>query len=487
MSMHRRSFVRALAAMGIGASAGIPTLTSLVPRARATGETTKTIFLYGANGVAAEGGVFTEGNAGFPELFFPDGTGPFSSISNLRAIGAPELAPHLDHIAIVRGAHRHTGLEGSIGGGFPGGAHCGSAALLLTGLMPEEASVGYDAVYGMAPSVDYEISQRIRGGEPLVMRVWEAPSWAWADGLTWSSPRVPVASEDNAWNAYRRMFMTGAPAEVTEQVATGRRSVNDLLRSRFERVLGSDRIGAFNRRKLEAHQALIREVEQTMVCALEDDRLGALEGRDASWFHANDNRYEAAKLMIDVAVLALACNVHDVATLMTDLPGGNTVWTCPWDGFRLPTGSHRLSHHFFDSDGGAGEGTIIPNAHELNALKDRIHLTLFAYALDRLEAAGILDQGLVVFATGEGTNAHGNHNLPFVLGGGACGRLRGGQAVRLTGSYVAHGYGVPGQPHGVMLNTIAALSGATNADGSPFVRHVAGIQPDGIVSEIFAG
>jgi hypothetical protein len=133
----------------------------------------------------------------------------------------------------------------------------------------------------------------------------------------------------------------------------------------------------------------------------------------------NDNAPALGKLQMDLMVMALACDLTRVASLMWTNSVGQMSF--PWIG--ITDRQHDLSHNG-DSDTVSKDKLIKMNTW---------YSEQFAYLLTRLndvkEGAGtLLDNTLVLWGNelGKG-NSHTRDNIPFVLAGGAGGAVKTGQ------------------------------------------------------------
>jgi hypothetical protein len=124
---------------------------------------------------------------------------------------------------------------------------------------------------------------------------------------------------------------------------------------------------------------------------------------------------------MDLMTLAFQTDSTRVATLMLSLEQSPRAY--PEIG--IPEAHHGLTHHQGDKD---RIGKVI----EINCY----HMRQFAYLLGKLKATGdgdgtLLDHVMITYGSGlSDGNAHDHANLPLVLAGGGCGRVKPGRLVR---------------------------------------------------------
>jgi hypothetical protein len=140
--------------------------------------------------------------------------------------------------------------------------------------------------------------------------------------------------------------------------------------------------------------------------------------------------------MMDITTALLACDVTRVVTLQLSYAFSNVVHT--WLG-------HTKGHHTLCHDG-------LDERTPLSAI-DVWYSQQVAYLLGKLDAVNegngtLLDNTLVVWGHENGTTAHRQDNVPFMLAGKAGGALRTGRFVNF-----------PAKPHAMLLVSIAQIMG----------------------------
>jgi hypothetical protein len=180
-------------------------------------------------------------------------------------------------------------------------------------------------------------------------------------------------------------------------------------------------LGAGDRNKLSEYLGSIRDVERRIQKAEEQNakELPVLDhpaGIPASLM-------EHAKLMYDLQVLAFQCDLTRVVTFML----GHEFSGRTYPEIGVPDAHHAISHHQGDPERLAKLAKI-----------DLFNTTLFAYFLEKLRSTpdgegSLLDHAMIVYGAGmSDSNAHDPRNLPIVLAGGGCGKLKGGHHLQFA-------------------------------------------------------
>jgi hypothetical protein len=274
------------------------------------------------------------------------------------------------------------------------------------------------------------------------------------------------AAESNPWNVYQRLAgltepATAAAAGAAERLALQRRSVNDFVREELNALTNMPALSQDDRNRLDLHFSSIREMEQGIIglaAACTEDRLDAESMQalnDGSAFRRTDGTIEqVAKLQIDLAAFAFACNAARVATLQLGDGIDQTRYTI--DGVQAER-FHWISHRQ-TSDGNNGQP--IANAVEIHTAIDRIRMQTFKYLLDRFSSysmpnGSLLDASFALWTSHVSVGPpHSFNNLPIIIAGSAGGFLRQGQ-------YVDAG----GVTNNQLLNTLITANGVRRSGG----------------------
>jgi hypothetical protein len=450
---NRRAFLRTIGSLGIG----LPFLEGLSERsafAQTEGRAAPTfgMFICTANGVVQ---AFRQE----PEKFWPPEIGPLTTagmqaFASDRATGL--LADYADRLLIVRG----------IDYPFPnqGCGHALGLSLCLTASRPEG-----DAQNAVATgiSADTLIANELHppGVEPLALYAGRKGGYI-DEKLSFRAPRQVRAAEGNPWNVYQRLAGlaqpdTGASTGEAERLALRRRSVNDLVRGELSSLLNLPALSQDDRNRLDLHFTSIREIERNLLglastCTAERLDLGVIQAMsEGSAFRPSDGTIEdVAKLQIDLAAFAFACNASRVATLQIGDGTDGTRYTV--NGVQAER-FHWISHRQ-TSDG--NDGQPIANAVEVHTEIDRIRMRTFKHLLDRFSSYGtpngsLLDASFAMWTSHVAIGpSHSFTNLPVIIAGSAGGFLRQGQ-------YLDAG----GVGNNRLLNTLITANGVRRNGG----------------------
>jgi len=327
--------------------------------------------------------------------------------------------------------------------------------------------------YASGPSIDQVIATRISADKPK--RSLElAVRWATGKSHGLLHPINSINFEDNGRFSpipprldpvaiYGDLFGNLDPSQSNEGRARLQRkqSILDFVGRRYQRLLA--RVGTADRQKLEQHLTKIREIEQALSTqVVPDAECRAPEQVDTSDYDpttglsstddgsVRDGSTDAAipkvgKLMIDMMVMAMACDITSVGTLQwSDTEAKHTF---PW----LGLSEH---HHFYQHDGGFRPA----ECQKIGTWYSEQHAYLLS-SMDQVDMGGhsLLDESVVFFGSElADPPSHSKTSMPFLLAGGG-GGLRGGR-------WLKHDR----RPHNDLLVSILNLFGdARQSFGTP--------------------
>ncbi|WP_437873915.1 DUF1552 domain-containing protein [Sorangium sp. So ce363] len=321
--------------------------------------------------------------------------------------------------------------------------------------------------YGSGPSIDQVIASRISAGQKAKASLQLAVRWATGKSHGLMSPMNVVNFEDTATHnpipprldpveAFTELFGTlnpGARNDAALRLAR-KRSILDFVDRRYAAV--SAGLGAADKQKIDQHLTKIREIEQslsstpaatsacrapTMIDTSDYDPSTGLNSSDDGAIV--DSSTDAAipkvgKLMTDMLVMALACDITAVGTLQ---------WSDTEAKHTLPWLNLTENHHFYQHNGGfrPAECEIIHTWYS----EQHLHLL---QEMEKVDMGGrsLLDESVVFFGSEISDPAtHAKTDMPFLLAGGG-GGLRTGRWVRY-----------PNLPHNNLLVSILNLFGDT--------------------------
>jgi hypothetical protein len=397
-----------------------------------------------------------------PEKFWPTQLGPLTTQSmqafaDDRATGL--LADYASKLLIVRGVDYPFSNRG-----------CGHALGLTQCLTAAQPAGDAQSAVATGISADTLIASELHpaGVEPLALYAGRKGGYI-DEKLSFRAPSQVRAAEGNPWNVYQRLtglVQPGAgPASggAAERLALARRSVNDLVREELNGLMSLPALSSEDRSRLDLHFSSVRDIENNIMamasCSAERLDIPAIQAlNEGSAFRRSDNTIEdVAKLQIDLAAFAFACNASRVATLQI---GDGTDGTRYTINGQQAERFHWISHRQ-TSDGNDGEP--IANAVDIHVQIDRLRMLTFKYLLDRfssysMPSGTLLDASYALWTSHVAIGpSHAFNNLPIVIAGGAGGFLR-------TGQYVDAG----GVGNNRLLNTLITANGVRR-NGGPVV------------------
>src|SRR2546426_6961745 len=316
------------------------------------------------------------------------------------------------------------------------------AAAYLTGIKPRKTA-GSDATVG-SPTIDQNIAMKI-GQETLLPSLQvavedpnssssncgEGYSCSYTNSISWIElptpdsepvPRTsPLPMELNPQVVFERLFGSGATPEVRAARLRENRSILDSLLGELSGLRKN--LGAIDRRTVAQYTDEIREIERRL-------QLAAKASNDVPVMDLPPGIPEQfddhIKLHFDLTALAFRADITRVATLLgaRDLTGRSYPFP---KGPLFPDGGTSVSFH------GGSHHQDDPTQIKAYSRLNRYHVSTMAYLADKLKATPdgdgtLLDQSLILYGTNMGnSNQHQHYDVPHILVGGACGKLKGGR------------------------------------------------------------
>jgi hypothetical protein len=270
-----------------------------------------------------------------------------------------------------------------------------------------------------------------------------------------TAPNAPIPPRLDPQDIFDTLFGklsggTGSSADAASIALLRKRSILDFVDKRYASL--SAKLGRSDQARLDEHLTKIRELENRLtamppvstggVCKA-PTRMNTSGYNPSSGLNSADNGGivdtqtdakipDVGKFMMDMLVMALACDMTGVASLQwSDTEAKHTF---PW----LNLSEH---HHFYQHDGGfrPDECEKICNWYS------QMHL----YLLQKMQSVdmgghSLLDESVVFFGSElSHPPVHTKNNMPFLLAGGDGKTLR-------TGRYVKYN----GLPHNKLLTTL---------------------------------
>lgn len=412
----RREFIRTL---GLSAAAApfIQNLPSLCFAGQARRKQ-RLVVVFSPNGVV-------------PKTFWPDEEGEkFTLKESLQP-----LAPWRDRTLVLHG------LCDKVRG--DGDSHMRGIGCLLTGveLFPGNIQGGSHTPAGWSTgiSIDQEIKNFLQQDERTRTRFGSlefgvlvpdrADTWT---RMVYAGPNKPIAPIDDPYQMFNKLYGRKKDKAVLQ-------SVLDDLEDDFRKV--SPLISKEDRRLLDEHATLVRELERELQAAKTEDVGHAVPQLEPGVRHDNDEMPRLAKMQIDLMTAAFAADFNRVATLQFT----NSVGQAKMHWLGIDEGHHELSHKSDDDEKSQEKLTKI----------NRWFCAQVAYLAERLartpEPGGegsLLDNTLIVWTNelGKG-NSHTLDNVPMVLVGNGLG-FQMGRSVKY-----------PKLPHNRLLLSLAGAFG----------------------------
>lgn len=389
-ALHRREFLKrtGLSAAALPFIVGLPSLGLAAPaRPRQ-----RLIIMFSPNGT-------------IPKHFWPDEEGRDFT---LKEILQP-LTPFQDRMLVLHGVCNKVRGDGD--------NHMRGMSCLLTGieLFPGNIQGGSHTPSGWASgiSIDQELKNFFQSREQTRTRFGSlefgvgvtdrADPWT---RMSYAGPNQPVAPISDPYQMYQKLY---GQMQDREHL----RSVLDDVREDLQRVRRL--ISAEDRRMLEQHEALVKQMEQEIAASSRQPLRARPPALEEGVADQNDNLPRLSRMQIDLLVNSFANDMARVATLQftKSVGGARMNW------LNIRDNHHGLSHEP-DSNADAVEKLTRINrwfAGELAYLAQRLAETPEPGA-----DGSMLDHTLIVWTNelGKG-NSHTLDNIPFVLLGGGFG------------------------------------------------------------------
>ena len=354
-------------------------------------------------------------------LFSPNGTIPNEwkpqggeTDFTFREVLAP-LSDMKDYVTVVDGIRLPTGGPGSRHAQGPHKYMAGSR--LLGGEMGGGGNTS--SGYGSHQTVDQRIADVVGQETPfasLELGVQNGGANV-RSRMSYRDSNQPIVPEDNPYALFDRLFKDlDQDAGSLERLRAERLSVIDAVSDQLSRIHAKS--GKSDQTKLDAHLTGVRAIEKRLQDGYGNNCTAPTVEQNID-HQADDNYQVVSELMMDQLVMAMACDLTRVSTVMWSRATSNQIF--PFLGF---TDKHHELSHEPDSNNGAKNKLIQINnffASQLRYLMGK---------LDEVQEGNgtMLDNTLIVWGNelGKGNN-HTHHPIPIVLAGGAAGHFRMGR------------------------------------------------------------
>src|SRR5689334_2597645 len=398
-AIHRRQFIRQL---GISTASlpfliGLPSL-GLASPARPR---QRLIIMFSPNGT-------------IPGSFWPDETG---ADFKLKEIMTP-LEPFKERMLVLHGLCNKVRGDGD--------NHMCGMSCLLTGieLFPGNIQGGSDTPAGWARgiSIDQELKNFFQSREETRTRFGSlefgvgvtdrADPWT---RMSYGGPNQPIAPISNPYQMYQKLYGQMKDKENLRSVLA---DVEDDLKKVRKLISAEDR------RLLDEHETLVRQMEKEIVEAGRQKLRVTPPALEEGVTDQNDNVPRLSRMQVDLLVNSFVNDMARVATLQYTKSVGQA--RMKW--LEINDNHHSLSHEPDKDEAAQGKLVKINQwfAGELAYLLQRL-----ASTPEPGDSGTLLDHTLVVWANelGKG-NSHTLDNIPFVLAGGGFG-FKMGRSLKL--------------------------------------------------------
>lgn len=365
------------------------------------------------------------------DRFWPSlGTLSANSFANR---GVEALADYAGRLLIPRGVH-----------GYPIGTWTGHSEGTCQALTAAPLTDGR----ATSRSIDQLIAQHLTAKEALVLRPGGRDlGVAEFNSISYVAPGQMAAAESDPARVYRGMMGLATPAPAgdadAERLRLRRQSVIDMVRGEFD-SLRQINFSSADKNKLEAHFALIRDIELdvaapgSITCAIDSGDEAQLNAIDPSTVEANANFPAMARLHARLAALAIACGYSSSVVLQWGAAvAGSPMYQ--WDGMNHQFRHHPISHGTTEDFGGADVTGWQDMLHEI----DKWNIAEFRRLLDLLDGYAEADgttllDNIVVLYSNEFSNGQGHTtgDLPLIFAGGG-GYFRTGESVEIAPGGIA--------------------------------------------------
>ncbi len=403
----RRTFLR-----GMGVTLGLPLLDSMIPAHTALANTAANApmrlgFLYMPHGAVMSAWTPAAEGQGF-EL-----TRILTPLKNVQ-----------DSVVVVSGlAQKNAGAIP----GDSGGDHGRSPSVFLNGTRPRRTE-GEDVRAGT--TIDQIAAQKIGQDTPLPSLELATEdmtgligacdvgfSCTYTNTISWRTPTTPLPMEINPRVVFDRLFGDGSNAAERLTRMQREQSILDTISSE---VAGLQKtLGTADRNRMNEYLDNIREIERRIQLAEKQSRSNLQV--PAPPVGIPDDHEEHSKLMLDLMAIAFQAEITRISAFM--MAREVSYRTFPKIG--VPDPFHATSHH-----------QDIPEKIEKLTKINTYHVGLVAYFLEKLKATPdgdgtLLDHSMVLYGSCmSNPNVHNHGPLPWLLAGGANGKMKGGRHVK---------------------------------------------------------
>jgi hypothetical protein len=325
-----------------------------------------------------------------------------------------------------------------------------------------------------APSLDQHIANHIKGETPYrTLTLAATPSTDIAQGhISWRAAGQVETVERDPAKLFSKLFATSMPTDsaAAERARLRKHSVLDYVLEDAKRL--NMRLGSADKQRLEQYLQSIAELEkQVQATPGGSCKVPTAPTGKGDW-------HTKSKQFIDLAVVALACDLSRVVTLQY-----SDSWGVHYGGYTLGAGKdalgtwsdHFISHKLGDADRATDLDGLDPAEAKRIAdarvvLTSRFKVRRFAYLVQALKqvttpTGTLLDDTLAMFVSENGDgDSHSRDNMGALLAGGVLGASQG-KAFAAKGAPT-------GALHGAVMNKFGMN---VTSHGNPAAPPLAGL------------
>jgi len=412
LRMERRTFLR-----GMGASVALPFLDAMVP----AGRMSSALPAEPARLVAIE---LVHGAAGCSEwgatqnLWNPADVG---RDFDLTPSALAPLDPWRRYLTIV--SNTDVRMAEAFEAHEIGGDHFRSSAVFLTQSHPKQtrgsdvyAGTSFDQIYAARFGQDTPIPSMQLCIEPVDQSGGCAYGYScvYTDTISWAAPTEPLPMIRDPRTVFNMLFGSGSDAQDRARRRRANASILDWITGEIDHL--KRELGPNDTMRLERYLDNVREIERRIQAVEARNLTGEERELPGAPAGVPDSFEEHMRLMFDLQALAFASNMTRVFSFKTGRDASGRVY--PESGTDRPF--HPASHH-------GGREEAILDFQSIN----RYHVSMLPYFLQRLHEldegdSTLLDSTMILFGSpmADG-NLHNHRRCPFVIMGGAGGKLGG--------------------------------------------------------------
>jgi Protein of unknown function (DUF1552) len=400
-----------------------------------------------------------------PRLWYP--AGPSSTAFTLGPM-LSDLATHQANLLLLKGVD-NVAAETTIGTN----GHAEGVASVLTGISPVEDPKGSNTWHGQGQSVDQAIADHFSKSGTITrfssLQVGTGHTGGGYGSISYAGKDQPLNPNGSPDQLFSLMFQNAQQGAAEIAKARARRSsVVDGATSDYGRL--SSKVSGEDKRRIDAHLQSLRDLEMRLATATACDPTG-----HKPMLPAMADYGQIWTAFLDLAVLALSCDLTRIMTFSFDHAGGGGV-QFPW--LNINDDWHEVSHSVVPENavanptGGVATDKFV-KIHQWFSQKLKTFIDQLQAVTDA-DGSSIFDSTVIVQASELGFN-HTHNDIPFLVMAGAKTPIKAGQYVNLAparpiyvDSWQASKVDPAGTAHNKLLVTLLHAFGVpTDAFGDP--------------------